>query len=108
MIQKKIDYYVAKNGRAPFMEWISTLDIKNQIIVDRYIQRVAQGGTRKAVKNLKKGLFEIKIPVAGGLRVYFAEKNQCLILLLAGGNKKTQTRDIQKAHKYWREFGKQK
>ena len=41
MIQKKIDYYVAKNGRAPFMEWINTLDIKNQIIVDRYIQRVA-------------------------------------------------------------------
>ena len=108
MINRNIDYYVAKNGKAPFMEWISRLDMQNQLIVDRYIQRVAQGGAKKAIKNLKGGLFEIKIPIAGGLRVYFGEEEKHLILLLVGGDKKTQKRDINKARKYWRDYGQQK
>ena len=105
---KNIDYYITENGKAPFMEWINSLDMQNQIIVDRYIQRVAQGGAYKSIRKLKGGIFEIKIPYAGGLRVYFAEKGRNFILLLVGGDKGTQNRDIKKAHKYWREYGKQK
>lgn len=108
MTTRVIDYYVTSNGKAPFVEWISNLDMKSQIIVDRYIQRVAQGGAKKSIKNLKKGLFEIKISYGSGLRIYFGEEGRKMILLLIGGDKRTQNKDIKKAHKYWREYGKQK
>ena len=101
MTIRSIDYYEASNGKAPFLEWMNKLDIKTQIIVDRYIQRVAQGGAKKSIKSLKGGLFEIKIPHGSGLRVYFGEQGKKLILLLMGGDKKTQKRDIQKAREYW-------
>ena len=103
---KKIIYYVADNKKSPFLEWMNNLDMKNEIIVDRLIQRVAQGGAKKSIKNLKDGLFEIKIPRASGLRVYFAEDGKNIVVLLAGGDKKTQTRDIKKAKEYWSNYGK--
>ena len=101
---KSVHYYVKENGRAPFLEWINNLDMKQQVIVDRYIQRVAQGGAGKSVKNLKDGVFEIKIPYSSGLRVYFGEDRKKIILLLIGGDKKTQNRDIKKAKEYWRGY----
>ena len=67
---------------------------------------MAQGGAKKSIKNLKGGLFEIKIPYGGVLRVYFGEEERRLILLLIGGDKTTQSRDIRKAREYWREYGK--
>ena len=108
MKERNVNYYIASNGKAPFIEWINNLDIKTQIIVDRYIQRVAQGGAKKSIKNLKEGLFEIKILYGSGLRVYFGEEGRKFILLLIGGDKKTQNKDIKKAREYWREYGKQK
>ena len=101
---KSVRYYVKDNGKAPFLEWINSLDMKQQVIVDRYIQRVAQGGAGKAVKSLKDGIFEIKIPYSSGLRVYFGEDGKKIILLLIGGDKKTQNRDIKKAKEYWRRY----
>lgn len=38
---KSVHYYIKENGRAPFLKWINNLDMKQQVIVDRYIQRVA-------------------------------------------------------------------
>jgi len=108
MATKKIDYYVTENDKAPFLEWSDNLDVKSQIIVDRLIQRVAQGGAKKSVKSLKDGVFEIKIPHASGLRVYFGEDGDKINLLLLGGDKKTQNRDIKKAKEYWSDYGKQK
>ena len=105
---KQIDYYVTEKGKEPFLEWVNSLNTKTQIVIDRYIQRVAQGGAKKSIKNLKDGVFEIKIPYAGGMRVYFAEYGQRIILLLIGGDKSTQQKDIKKAKGYWRCYcGKQ-
>lgn len=104
-MKKSVHYYTKNNGKSPFLDWINSLDIKQQVIVDRYIQRVARGGARKSVKNLKDGVFEIKIPYSSGLRVYFGEDGNKIILLLVGGDKKTQNRDIKKAKEYWRYYG---
>ena len=51
---KKIDYYVTENKKAPFLDWIGNLDMKAQIIVDRFIQRVGQGGAKKSIKKFKR------------------------------------------------------
>ncbi|MCB9062321.1 MAG: type II toxin-antitoxin system RelE/ParE family toxin [Halobacteriovoraceae bacterium] len=108
MATKKIDYYVTENDKAPFLEWVNNLDMASQLKVDRLIQRVAQGGAKKSIKSLKDGVFEIKIPHGPGLRVYFGEDGDKLILLLVGGDKGTQSRDIKKAKEYWSNYGKQK
>jgi putative addiction module killer protein len=108
MTSKKIDYFVTENDKAPFLDWVNNLDITSQLKVDRFIQRVAQGGAKKSVKNLKDGVFEIKIPHGPGLRVYFGEDGNKIILLLVGGNKGTQEKDIKKAKEYWSKYGKQK
>ena len=104
---KQIDYYVTKKGKEPFLEWVNSLDTKTEAIIDRHIKRVAQGGAKKSIKNLKDGVFEIKIPYAGGMRVYFAEYGQKIILLL-GGDKSTQQKDVKKSKRYRRCYcGKQ-
>lgn len=104
----KVDYYVSENNKAPFLEWVDRLDITSQLKVDRVIQRVAQGGAKKSVKSLKDGIFEIKIPHGPGLRVYFGRDGDRLILLLVGGDKGTQSKDIKRAKQYWSAYGKQK
>lgn len=106
MATRSIDYYVTSSGKAPFLNWMSKLNMNSQVIVDRYIQRVAQGGAKKSIKSLRRGLFEIKIPYGSGLRVYFGEIEKRLILLLIGGDKKTQKKNIQKAREYWKEQNK--
>lgn len=106
MIIKKIKYFVAENGSSPFEDWLNKLDNIAQAIVSRFIHRVAKGGAKKSIKALKDGVFEIKITHGPGYRVYFAEDGNELIILLVGGDKKTQSRDIDKAKELWRNYGK--
>ncbi len=51
MPTKSILYYVTENGKTPFLDWMNKLDMKSEIIVDRFIQRVAQGGAKKSIKS---------------------------------------------------------
>lgn len=107
MIIRKVRYFIKENGRSPFEDWLNKLDNLSQAIVVRKIQKVAKGGAKKSVKALKDGMFEIKIQHGPGYRAYFAEDKKYLIILLIGGDKKTQSRDIEKAKKYWRIYGQQ-
>jgi len=50
------------------------------------------------------GVFELRIHVGAGYRVYFAEVDNTIVLLLCGGDKSSQTQDIQRAKTYWREY----
>ena len=106
MIEKKVIYYTAENGGSPFGDWLRKLDNLTRAIVVRLIQRVAVGGAKKSIKALKDGIFEIKITYGPGYRVYFAQDGDEIIILLVGGDKKTQSRDIEKAKEYWRNYGK--
>ena len=106
MINKKVIYYSLENGESPFENWLKKLDNLSRAIVVRFVQRVANGGAKKSIKALKGGIFEIKITHGPGYRVYFAEDGDEIIILLVGGDKKTQSRDIDKAKEYWRNYGK--
>ena len=108
MIHKKVVYYISENGCSPFEDWLQKLDKPSRVTVLRTIQQVAAGGAKKSIKSLKGGIFEIKIFHGPGYRVYFAEDGNKLIILLVGGDKKTQSRDIKKAKEIWRSYGKQK
>ncbi len=105
---KSILYYTLPNESSPFLEWATTLDILSRVIVERIILRVLEDGAKKSIKALKGGIYEIKIHHGGGLRIYFGVLDKNTLLILGGGNKKTQTNDIINAKKYWRLHGQQK
>ena len=107
MVVRQIKYFVKENGKSPFEDWFNKLDSPVQAVVARVIQRVAKGEAKKSIKALKNRIFEIRIPKGPGYRVYFTEDKESLMILLLGGDKKTQSRNIDKAKKYWRDYGKQ-
>lgn len=58
-------------------------------------------------KSVGEGVYELRIQYGGGYRIYFAEQGSSIILLLIGGSKRTQARDIEKAKRYWKDFQEQ-
>ena len=102
MKKREIEFFITETDKVPFLEWFEKLDKKAQATIDNYISRVAKGGCENNIKPIQNGIFEIKIHYGPGFRVYFGELNRNTILLLLGGNKGTQKRDIIKANRYWR------
>jgi len=83
---------------------MQSLDKQSQARIDAYIQRVAMGAAKKNTKAVGKAVFEIKINSGPGYRVYFGEVGRRMILLLIGGDKSTQSRDIIRAQEFWRDY----
>lgn len=101
---KTLKYFKLSNGREPYRDWLEKLDSMIKARVSAYIDKVVEGGSRKNVRALKDGVFEIKMDFGPGYRVYFGEDGDLILLLLLGGNKRTQFLDIVTAKKYWREY----
>lgn len=82
-----------------FSDWLRSLkDRRARKIVIGRIDRAAFGNKGK-VKELGQGLAEMKIDYGPGYRLYFIERGAELIILLCGGDKSSQDRDIAKARK---------
>lgn len=62
--------------------------------------RLGNFGDCKTIKG-STGLYEIRIHLGSGYRLYFGKVKDALVIILCGGDKGTQVRDIQKAKKYW-------
>lgn len=100
----EIREYVTRNGRIPFAEWQTSLrDRRAQSKINQRIQRVANGNFGLA-KSLGSGLFELKMDYGPGYRIYFGRLENQVILLLCGGDKSSQTRDIRQARAYWQDY----
>ena len=101
---KNVKVFRLPDGKEPFEEWARGLPEETRAVIDAYIDRVALGGGKKNIRALKDGVFEIKIDKGPGWRIYFGEDGKSIILLLLGGDKRTQDRDIKKAKEYWRMY----
>ena len=96
-MEKQIVYYKNSNGKSPFLEWYNSLDNSPKAVVIKRLQKVERGLYGKT-RNLKQGLIELKFE--NGLRIYFVENGNTILILLCGGDKSTQTNDIKKAYEY--------
>jgi len=80
-----------------YAKWFAGLrDIQAKARVTVRIRRLSLGNAGD-VKPVGNGISELRIDVGKGYRVYFVKRGGCLIILLAGGDKSTQQRDIEKA-----------
>ncbi|HEX4482015.1 MAG TPA: type II toxin-antitoxin system RelE/ParE family toxin [Rudaea sp.] len=96
--------YVAGTGRNPFSEWLAGLkDSKSRNGIVARLLRLADG-LRGDWKSIGAGLFELPVHVGPGFRIYCGQDGPRLIIVLAGGDKHSQTRDVERAHEYWKDY----
>ena len=96
-----IQIYRITHDVEPYAAWLSALpdrQAKARIVVR--VNRMA-GGNLGDVKPVGEGVWEARIDHCPGYRLYYAQAGRRLILLLIGGDKRTQQSDIAKAHGYW-------
>ena len=101
---KKVERLQLPSGDEPFKTWIDQLDRSSRAKIYTYIDRIAVGGAKKNINALGDSVFEVKINTGPGYRVYFGELDGTIILLLVGGDKKSQKRDIKTAKQYWSDY----
>jgi putative addiction module killer protein len=75
--------------------------------VTRAIARLEQGNV-SSVKSVGEGVLEYRIDFGPGYRVYFGRDGEALVILLTGGTKRRQQRDLDAAHVYWRDYKQSK
>ncbi len=84
--------------------WLHSL--KNKVAKTRILARLknASMGNFGYTKSIGSGVFEMKIDVGSGYRVYYAKQDTVVYLLISGGDKSTQENDIKYAKKVWSEI----
>ncbi len=99
----EIDYYVADTGKKPFKDWLEGLkDLSGRAKIRVRLDRIRLGNLGDN-RSVGEGVLELRIDYGPGYRVYFAIDGNRLILLLLGGDKSSQERDVAKAKVYWRD-----
>ena len=98
-----IQTYVTEDEVCPFEEWFESLDPQVQIRIDVRLDRLklCNFGDRKSVGD---GVFELRFTFGPGFRIHYGMTGKQIVLLLFGGSKKSQDKDIKTAQKFWKAF----
>ena len=100
---RDIEVYETLNGQVPFTEWFASIqDTKTQTRIRGRLDRLEKGNFGDC-ESVGSGVFELRLHFGLGYRIYFGEVGRTIVLLLCGGDKSTQARDIQHAKTYWLE-----
>lgn len=98
-----ISSYVTPRGKVPFDDWLDNLDKKTKMIIRSRLDRIVLGNFGDCTP-IENGISELRIFYGPGYRVYFGQYRKNIVILLIGGDKGTQSKDISKAKKYWAEY----
>ncbi len=99
--------FVDARGNSPFGRWFSRLDRHAAARVATALYRMEMGNLSNA-KSVGGGVVEYRIDFGPGYRIYFGREGDALIILLGGGTKVRQQRDIKAAVALWREYRRNK
>ena len=100
-----IEIYQDRTGRRPYSEWLESLDITVQARIGVRLDRVRRGNFGDH-KHISDGVYELRMHFGKGYRVYFGRESHRIVLLLCGGDKKSQKQDVEKAKTYWKDYQK--
>lgn len=96
--------YQQATGQRPFEKWLQALrDKQVQSRIAKRIRQV-QNGTLGDWKSVGEGVLELRMNVAAGYRIYCGRHGDTLVILLCGGDKSTQSEDIERAKVYWHDW----
>jgi putative addiction module killer protein len=101
---KIVIFYRDSTGNEPFTDWLNGLrdSVARRRILTR-LRRMEQGNYGD-FKPVGAGVNELRFFFGAGYRVYFGEDGDTLVVLLCGGDKSSQQRDIAQAQAYWQEY----
>jgi putative addiction module killer protein len=99
--------YLDRTGRSPYAEWFDGLDASAAAKVASAVIRMSQGNL-SSVKGVGSGVFEYRLDFGPGYRIYFGKDGEWLVILLAGGTKKRQSKDIKDATARWHDYKQRK
>ena len=95
-----LEYYVGEDGDSPFERWYEDLDRAAAAKVRQALSRLSRGNLSNA-KAVGEGVLEYRINWGPGYRMYFGLIGARLVVLLVGGTKQRQQRDIASAKEFW-------
>ena len=99
--------YVTEEGKSPFDDWFDKLDTVAALKVRTALARIETGNLGD-VKPVGQGVSERRITFGPGYRVYFGQDGDKLVILLCGGTKKRQSKDIEQAKAFWDNYKSRK
>ena len=102
----QVEELLKEDGSSPYADWFNGLDAQAAAKVTTAKVRMA-GGNVSSIEWFR-GIGEYKIDWGPGLRIYLARDGEKLIVLLGGGTKRGQQRDIGRAVKLWNEYKQRK
>ena len=91
------------DGKCPYADWFDSLDPQAAVRVKKSVDRMEDGnfGDHKSVGG---GVLERRLDFGPGYRIYYGRDGEKLVVLLGGGTKRRQSRDIQTAQEVWKEY----
>ena len=98
-----VRYYVSASGDEPFAEWFAEQNVAASAKIVRAIARIEQGNLSN-VKSVGEGVLEFRIDFGPGYRICFGKDGEVLVILLGGGTKKRQQKDIDSAIARWQDY----
>ena len=99
--------YIDLNGRSPYAKWFNRLNASAAAKVATALVRMEQGNFSNS-KGIGEGVFECRIDFGPGYRIYFGKDGDTLVILLGGGTKKRQQKDIVNTKILWKEYKRRK
>lgn len=101
----RIEILLFRKGRStPFVEWLTSLNDRRTVgVVRARLNRIRLGNFGDC-KSVGGGVEGLRIDFGPGCRVYYGRDGAVVVVLLGGGHKKTQTRDILTAQQHWKEY----
>lgn len=103
MNKKEIIFYETESGKKPFYNWFKYLDKKTKERILVRLDRLQEGNLGD-FKYLDGDIYELKLFFGSGYRIYFGNCEDIIVLILCGGDKSSQLKDIEKAKSYFRDY----
>lgn len=98
-----LEEYLDEKGQSPFGRWFDGLEARAAAKVVVALNRIERGAV-SSVEGVGEGVLEFKIDFGPGYRIYFGQDGARLVILLAGGTKSRQGRDIADAKARWSKY----
>jgi putative addiction module killer protein len=102
-----IKEYIDAKGRNPYAKWFNRLNAPEAARVVTALVRMEQGNFSNA-KSVGEGVLENRVDFGPGYRIYFGRDGDQIVILLGGGTKKRQQKDIEAAKILWKEYKRRK